>query len=183
MDNDIKIILTGNKAYDYIRNESTTDSVIENLVLENNTLKDSIEELQGQKDTLEYELFQLKENSAEASYFAPTGRLARDVALAKDLEYKEAMEGMPLPEEPENSIDADWRFFVDTEFPDNTIISKTKWNKEDSEVVENAINRLERDYYSVDILSKYLNRTIASITSKAYRSYGANTKDGMLVKN
>jgi len=182
MDNDIKIELTGTKAYDFIRNESRTDSEIENLLQENSDLKNSIDELQAQKDLLEYKLLNIQKEVPEASYFAPTGRLARDVALAKDLEYEEVMEDMPLPEQPKNNIDEDWRFFVDTEVPDTTIISKTKWNKEDSEVVENAINKTDKQYYSVDTLSKYLNRTEASITSKAYRSFGANTKDGMLIK-
>jgi len=208
MDNNITITLTGNKAYDFIRNESIGDTNIANLISENKELSDDYTKLlevnrkltislneaeqlivaiENEKDALEYELLQLKENSAEASYWGPvtdaeqpTGRLARDLELAKNSEYEEAMEQAPILEEPMDEVDEDWRFFVDTETPDNSII-RANWDKEDTEVIENAINKTDRVYYSVDVLATYLNRTPASIVAKAYRDFGASTKNGMLI--
>ena len=183
MNNNITITLTGNKAYEYIRNESLKDSKIDNLLQENIGLKHTIDDLQGQKDALEYKLFNIREEVPEASYMKsayPTGRLARDLALAENSEYEEVMEQAPEAEDFIDEIDSDWRFFVDTEIPDESIIN-TNWGEKDAEVVKNAIDKTDKAYYSVNTLAKYLNRTKASIIAKASRSYGAKTKNGLLI--
>lgn len=177
MDNEITITLVGSKAYDYIRNESAIESAAAATLEENSNLHLKVLELEAELESLK---------SGIPSYLmkdTPSVRVQRDSELMKDSQYeKKSPFKRPVKPEPivEPTLDDRWREFVDAGEP--AINSpKTNWSETDSAVVKNAINKTDIKYYSVEVLSKFLSRSIPAVRSRAIKTYGAHIRKGMIV--
>ena len=179
MDNEIKIILTGSMANDYVRNVNLQESRIEKLLKE-------LDEKSKECEKLSYDLEQLRGNTSPYSLAKESNiRLEHDAKLMDDSSFKEPSKPTftktnhtPITEE--NELDEDWKFFIGTTVPSGEIM-RDAWDDRDSAIVENAIDKTNRDLYSVRILALYLNRSESAIRSRAIKLYDAHIRNGMII--
>ena len=187
--NEITITLTGSAASEYMRSESTIESAATLVLEENRELTLTVERLEKEKTALQYYISTLE--SQVPDYFmkdTPDLRLKRDTALMEDSQY-EKKSPFKRPTRPEVTIvddvieptlDDTWRAFVDAGEP-AVNNPKTHWSETDSAVIENAIDKADATYYSVEVLSKFLSRSIAAVRTRAITNYGAHVRIGMLL--
>lgn len=175
--NEITITLTGLAASEYMTKESKLVEEASAILEENSNLRLKILELEAYIATMK---------NGIPDYFmkdTPYVRLKRDSELMQDTSYeKKSPFKRPIKSEPtvELTLDDTWRAFVDAGEP--AINSpKTHWSEADSAVIENAIDKTDTAYYSVEVLSKFLSRSIAAIRTRAITNYGAHIRNGMIV--
>lgn len=177
--NEITITLTGSLAYDYMRKESKLEEQASNILEENADLHLRILDLEMQLAELTANVSSYALEKAGANF-----RLKRDTALMEDSQYeKKSPFKRPEPvakEVTEPTLDETWRVFVDAGEP---AANKPKghWPDDDSLAVKNAIDQTDPTYYSVEVLSKLLNRSIPAIRTRAITKYGAHIRNSMIV--
>lgn len=185
MNNEITITLTGLAASEYMLKESSILEEASKVLEENRDLTLLVDKLHIEVAELEAYIVSLKSEVPDYQLKDSPAvmRLKRDTELMEDSQYeKKSPFKRPIKPEPtvEPTLDDIWRAFVDAGEPaiNNP---KTHWSETDSAVIENAIDKTDTAYYSVEVLSKFLSRSIAAIHTRAITNYGAHIRNGMIV--
>lgn len=78
----------------------------------------------------------------------------------------------------ESKDEINWMLFVDSNQP-HVSKDKKKWKDYEELAVNTAANQTDKNYFSIEVIAKYLGRTVSSVKTKAI-SMGYKTKKGMI---